>query len=189
MDILKGYNNFHKSVVMTLICIAFLIGLRAFLVWQGGTVQMEKQTSLSVSTADIWPYIIQTEMRDNWVVELIDSAPLNGDASEVNSTRLLFWKRGFDKWHTEETTTQVIKERFYETYIESNLYVANWSIKLTPISECKTQVDYMIVRQDAKFLDRFFSFLHTGDEKKKMARSLQVLEEWTAKKSTCKLQK
>lgn len=185
MQIFKGYNLFHRTVAIGLICLCFLAVLRGVLMISGGGFQVEEKRVLSLNPVDIWPYVVTPDLRDNWVVELVDHSRLSGQPDQKGSTRLLFWKQGFKRFSGAETTADVVKERLYKSYIESNDFIANWTVALTPVAPCKTEVTYHIAQRQTGFTDRYFGFFRASEERAKMQRSLDVLEEWASKKSSC----
>ncbi|WND02877.1 SRPBCC family protein [Temperatibacter marinus] len=185
MQFLKGYNGFHKTVAIGLIILVVLAILRGFMVISGGNLLVKVDRTLTLKPKDIWPYIVQPDLRDNWVVELVDHAPLSGQPYEVESSRLLFWKRDFRRWSGTETTETITPQRFYRSYIVSQTFRSNWTVELEALGNCQTKISYSILMREEDYTSRYFAFLKKSTEAEKLGRSLDALDEWASRDSDC----
>lgn len=181
----KSYNLYHKTVVIGVIALIMGLILHGVRAQMSGVVSVEHQATLPRSTASLWPYVSDPDLRDNWIVGLEDHASLTSQADHVGKSRLLFWKLNSKRWDGTETTTDLVQERLYGSYIDSDNFEANWRVELTPLGPCSTQVHFFIKRREKTFIDRFFAPLHAGEREEQLAASLKSLDYWAARGGTC----
>lgn len=179
------YNRFHKTVVLVVSAIVIAMIVRAMMVINGGVLTIEQKMVLPYEPADIWPYVSDPTLRDNWITHLTDHAHLSGDPQEKGSTRLLFWKDGFKHWSGDETTLQVVDKALYQTYITTKDYEANWDVSLTVLGDCRTEVTFKVVERQKGYTKRYFAPLSAGQKKEDLKVSLDYLKIWAGKKTTC----
>lgn len=185
-DSFRDWNLLHKSVIVLIV--AFFVGIvyNAVNVIDGAFL-LEEETTLPYDAETIWPWIYDAERRPDWQAYVIDSTPYTGDPQEAGSTRLIFWQKGYDRWHAIERTSEVVQARLYSTYQESDQDRRWLRLELEPIGPCATRIRIEETVFPLDYEERFWFFRHRDEAQERLTISLKALERWLGtKEGVCK---
>ena len=178
MKILQDYTLFHKIVVITFWAIGFAAIVRAILMFTGGSFELRSERIIDTSVARIWPYIYKEENRHRWTVYLYDIARLTSSADKMGSTRMVFFRKNSKRWSGAELTEQVVQERLYQTFYETQVAKKRLRFELTPLGDCSTRIEYKETIYPIAFWDRYWFMFARVDETQRLHHSLESLEKW-----------
>tara|TARA_R110002096_G_scaffold316732_1_gene511220 strand:+ start:386 stop:961 length:576 start_codon:yes stop_codon:yes gene_type:complete len=178
-DRFRDWNLYHKSVVLALAACALWVIIWAVMVFDGA-FEFEQEETLPYSTSNIWPWIIGDETRPRWTAELIDIGELTGEAGEAETTRLLFWRRGYKRWQAVERVTNAVQERLVSFAQESDIDQRWFSVELVPVGACETRVVMKETLFPLEYAKRFWFFQETDAAEKRLKESHRALASWVA---------
>lgn len=176
-DRFRDWNLLHKATIAVIAAFFISVLFRAVLVIDAG-FEMEEEIILPYDTTTIWPWVYSMERRSDWQGELVDLVKYTGDAAKTNSTRLLYWKRGYRRWQAVEQTTEVVQERLYATIQESDIDQRWFRVELTPTGPCETKVRLYEIIRPKDYEARFWFFTRRGEAADRLAISLGALDRW-----------
>ncbi|GHF16957.1 hypothetical protein GCM10017044_09140 [Kordiimonas sediminis] len=177
-DRFRDWNLLHKSVVIFLWALGFGTALRAYLVVDGGAVELQMEQTLPHGAETIWPWLHDTENRPRWQAHITRVSKLRGDTAAVRSTRLISWRDRGKRWTGVEETVASVPGRLYEVYQESEKDTRRFKVELEPISACQTRVVFTETIRDESYSNRFFGFLQSGDRTERLTISFSALTDW-----------
>jgi len=180
-DKFRDWNLYHKSIVAVVAAFAVSVGLRAYLVYDGA-FEISDEMVLNASADEIWPWVVDNKKRADWQGEVIR---VQGLSVEVGRKRLLYWKRGYKRWHSFETTTALVAERLFKSEQESDFDTRWFEVELVPESSCQTKVKLREVIRPNDYEDRFWFFRVEAERRQRLENSLSALERWLRTSSSC----
>ncbi|MBL4836608.1 MAG: SRPBCC family protein [Kordiimonadaceae bacterium] len=176
-DKFRDWNYYHKAMVIFLASCIFWVVAWAVLVYEGA-FQLEHQLTISRGTEAIWPWVVADENRPRWTGELVNLSPFDGEAGAQNATRLLFWRRGFERWQAVERVTSVVPERLLVTAQDSDQDQRWFTVELDPVDGCTTQVTLTETIRPLIYEERFWFFLNRSEREERLEISLASLDQW-----------
>lgn len=178
-DRFRDWNLLHKAVVALIAAFFVSVAYRMIIVIDAG-FEMEYEASLPYSAEAIWPWIYSPDRRSDWQAEVIDLTPYSGAPDKAESTRLVFYKRVYSRWHAMEQTTEVVPQRLYATIQESDRDQRWFRVELTPEGACSTHVRLYEVIMPKEYKDRFWFFTNRGEAQERLETSVKALDRWLA---------
>lgn len=176
-DRFRDWNLLHKSVVMVII--AFFLSVTVWSVWViDAAFELEHEVVLPYEAASVWDWVYDPERRTDWQAELVDFAPYVGVPEKVESTRLLYWKRGFKRWQAVERTREVVQNRLYATAQESDHDQRWFRVEIVPEGPCKTRLLLVEVIRPKFYSDRFWFFTSNREAQERLETSAKALKRW-----------
>ncbi|NVJ99454.1 MAG: SRPBCC family protein [Alphaproteobacteria bacterium] len=176
-DRFRDWNLLHKSVVMVII--AFFLSVTVWSIWVfDAAFELEQEVVIDHGTEAIWPWVFDPKKRTDWQGELVDVVPYVGAPDKAESTRLLFWKRGYKRWQSVERTKDVVPERLYATVYESDNDIRWLRVELIPEGPCRTRVRLNEIIGPKFYKDRFWFFTSNREAEKRLQISGAALQRW-----------
>ena len=149
-DRFRDWHIAHKSVVAVLAGLFTAGVVQAFVAIGAGGLTVKSNITLPHSTEHIWPWVHDIENRPRWQTYLTNTARMTGTSTDTQSTRLLFWKLRGKSWTGLEVTQNIVPQRLYDTYQESDIDARHLVVRLEPIDACNTT---LVIVEKIRFTD------------------------------------
>lgn len=176
-DRFKDWNLLHKSVVALLAALFVGVAVRAIVAIDAG-FEIKHEAVVPYAAADIWSIVTDNQGRIRWQGQLVDIQRLTGEPLDIDSTRLIFWQKGYRKWHAMEQTKEVLSERLFATIQESDHDQRWFRVELRPEGDCSTRVSVREIIRPKNYNKRFWFFREMEEQQQKWEASFAALDRW-----------
>lgn len=176
-DRFRDWNLLHKSVVAVLAALFVGVAVRAIVAIDAG-FEIKREVVVPYAAADVWSLVTDNQGRIRWQGQLVDIQRLSGAPKEAGSTRLVFWQKGYRKWHAVEQTKEVLVERVFATVQESDHDQRWFRVELAPEGDCATRVSVREVIRPKNYNKRFWFFRQMEEHEQKWDASFAALDRW-----------
>ena len=185
---LKGWTAYHLTIVAIFTLAMMYLGINALMMKNSGGYELSAEAELPYGVEQLWQWTIENEKRAKWQVGMYDLSKLRGEPAEVESTRMLFFRSGADKWSGAEITLESQRPLKWVSRQELPTVQRIYTISHEKLGPCLTKVT---VHEKAAFFDfneRFWLFWTKRDHQERLNYSLRQLKTWMGhKKETCKV--
>lgn len=178
-DRFRDWNLYHKTIVLALVACVLWVAAWAVMVVDGA-FEFEHEETLPYSASAIWPWVVGDAARPRWTAELVDIGELTGEAGEAETTRLLFWRRGYKRWQAVERVTNAVQERIVSFAQDSDIDQRWFSVELVPVSACETRIILKETVFPLEYAKRFWFFQETDIAEMRLSESHRALARWVA---------
>lgn len=177
-DRFGDWNLYHKLVAALATSMVVGVMIRALLVIDTA-FEVSSSQVIAADAESIWRYVITDSLRDDWQGEMVDVVELTDPTEIVNSTRLLFWKRGTKRWQSVERTRAIVPGRSIALYQESDKDKRWVDISITVLGDCETRLAITEIIEPRAYQDRFWFFGERELHEKRLAASFEAMKNWT----------
>lgn len=182
-DRFGDWNLYHKLVATLAASMVVGVIVRALLVIDTA-FEISSSQVIAADAESIWRFVITDSLRDDWQGEMVDMVELTGPTDEVESTRLLFWKRDTKRWQSVERTRAIVPGRSISLYQESDRDKRWVAISITILGECETRLEITEIIEPQAYQDRFWFFGERELHEKRQAASFEAMKNWTENSNT-----
>lgn len=176
-DRFRDWGLYHKSVATLVAALVLSVLVRALMAIDAAYA-VKDEIMIDANAAEIWPWILDNNKRADWQGEIMR---VSGVSSEAGSSRLVFWKRHYQRWRSYEVTTALVKERLIRSEHNSDEDKRWWQIELVPQSPCGTKVIFTETIQPNTYENRFWFFRVRDERQKRVENSVKSLKGWVEK--------
>lgn len=175
---LKGWTTYHLSIVAVFMALMAYLGINALVMRSSGGYEISSEAILPYDADQLWMWVTENDRRSKWQVGMYDLSRLSGEPVELESSRMLFFQSGPDKWSGVEFTLEATAPVKWVSRQELPTTFRIYSISLMQQSQCQTKV---IVHERAElydFTERFWLFWTKREHSERLDYSLRQLETW-----------
>ena len=179
---LKGWTAYHLSLVAIFAACVLFLGINALVMMNSGGYETSAEAELPYSDRQLWSWISENDKRIKWQVGTYDISKLRGDTEDIDSSRMLFFRAGLDKWNGVEFTLEATAPLKWKSRQELPTVLRIYTVLLAGSGPCQTKVTLLETAELYDFTERFWLFWTKRDHQERLEYSLRQLKTWMGHK-------
>lgn len=180
--VLNGWTVYHLSLVGVFAAALLFAGINALIMRSSGGYEISAQATLPYAADTLWQWTIENDKRSKWQVGIYDLSRLHGEPEELDSTRMLFFRSGEEKWTGVELTLEATAPSKWISQQETFTSLHIYNVSLEALGPCKTRVTLHEITELYDFTERFWLFWNRGEHVERLEYSLRQLKTWMGHK-------